>query len=432
MKLAISLIFGSLGWSQTGGLSILNGVIDLSGAGHTATVKVVASVGALPSTGCTPGELAFVTAATLGQQVYTNSGSGSCVWTQMLAGSGGTTVNNLKCNRCTLNGTALTNTFPNAAVTGTTLNKLAKLTGAGTVVLAGNGDTGGVVGIVDSGAGTTGSAEVTIQGTTSCVFDNATTADDYVTISSTTAGDCHDSGATYPVGTQVIGRVLSTNGGAGTYSVMVFGPEFQTIATGTALPNGVTAATQSAGDNSTKVATTAYADNVGNSGCYWAQIVTASSATSVDFTSIPATCTNLRLTWTARSSSSGTTFGMYIQINADSTQSHYGDNPVYYSNIAGISTGSSTSAGIYLANMAGTGANASYQAEGVAYLNGYASTTFYKAITITGTCPFAGGWQWFRGGANYASTSAISRLTLTLDSSKVFTDGSVFTLYGEK
>ncbi len=82
--------------AQTGTLSIKNGVINFGSAGHTATIKVVASVPSLPSTGCTPGELAMVTAATLGQQMYQNSGTGSCVWTQQLntgsSSGGGITV----------------------------------------------------------------------------------------------------------------------------------------------------------------------------------------------------------------------------------------------------------------------------------------------------------------------------------------------------
>ena len=142
------------------------------------------------------------------------------------------TTNNIKLNHASLNGTELSNLFPNAGTTGTTLNKLAKLTGAGTVVIAGAGDTGGVLGICTgntstgaSACGTSGSSEIAIQGTFSCVFDGSTTADDYVTISSSVAGDCHDFGATYPVGQQVLGRVLVT-AAAGTRSMVLFGPEF--------------------------------------------------------------------------------------------------------------------------------------------------------------------------------------------------------------
>lgn len=144
-------------------------------------------------------------------------------------GSGGTTVNNvtninLRCQKCTLDSTVLTNTWPNNAGTGTTLNKLAKLTGApSTVVLMATSDTTGALGVCDSGCGTTGNSEITIQGTGSCVYDNATVAGDYVTISTSTAGDCHSNGATPPIGTQPIGYVLET-AAAGTRSTYFFGP----------------------------------------------------------------------------------------------------------------------------------------------------------------------------------------------------------------
>jgi hypothetical protein len=154
------------------------------------------------------------------------------------AGSSGTTVSNMtinnstivngNCNKCSLDNTVLTNKFSNASVTGTTTNKLAKLTGApSTVVISSAGDTGGVVGICDSACGTTGTAEITVQGTGVCVTDNSVTAGDYATISASVAGDCHSSGSTFPLGTQVVGRFLET-GAAGTRIIMLFGAEFLT------------------------------------------------------------------------------------------------------------------------------------------------------------------------------------------------------------
>jgi hypothetical protein len=111
----------------------------------------------------------------------------------------------------------------NAGSTGTALNKLTKLTGApSTAVKAATTDTGGVMGVTTAGAGTTGNATVQISGPVPCVFDGATTAGDYVQISSLTAGDCHDSGSSYPSGGQVLGRILSTNGSGGTYSMDLF------------------------------------------------------------------------------------------------------------------------------------------------------------------------------------------------------------------
>lgn len=132
----------------------------------------------------------------------------------------------------------------NEGATGTTLNKLAKLTGApSTAIIAATTDTQGILGIVVGWTGasaTTGNAVIARQGIASCVFDGAVTAGDYVQISATTAGDCHDSGATRPTTGQILGRVLATNATPGTtpQAMTVSGPEIiastSTIASGTA------------------------------------------------------------------------------------------------------------------------------------------------------------------------------------------------------
>lgn len=77
--------------AQTGSVNIVSGLIDFSALSHTLPIKVVASTGALPSSGCKAGELALVTGATLGQQLYENSGTGSCTWTQQTGGGTGPT-----------------------------------------------------------------------------------------------------------------------------------------------------------------------------------------------------------------------------------------------------------------------------------------------------------------------------------------------------
>lgn len=131
---------------------------------------------------------------------------------------------------CTITsgGGATTFTIANASSTGTTTNTLTKLTGApSTALIAAITDTGGVVGITTSGAGTTGSATITYAGSVSCIFDGATVAGHYVQISAATAGNCADAGATYPTSGQVLGRVLSTNGGTGTYTLDLFPSEIK-------------------------------------------------------------------------------------------------------------------------------------------------------------------------------------------------------------
>lgn len=149
--------------------------------------------------------------------------------------------------------------YTNDGVTGTSAGLIAKLSGAPAVaVTAGLSDQNGAIGICVTGCGIGGTGSFTTVGTASCIFDGATTAGDYVQVSSTGAGKCHDAGASFPATNQVIGRVLSTNAGTGTFSMAVFSPEIAktaattippavtassiTLASGTAVSSGVTTA----------------------------------------------------------------------------------------------------------------------------------------------------------------------------------------------
>jgi hypothetical protein len=117
----------------------------------------------------------------------------------------------------------------NAASTGTTLNKLVKQTGnPATGVIAATTDVSGIIGVVASGAGTSGNATIVQGGKTALVFDGATTSNDYFTISSSVSGDGTDTGlgppSLPPCGTQILGQVLSSNVGGGTYQVDLYPP----------------------------------------------------------------------------------------------------------------------------------------------------------------------------------------------------------------
>lgn len=122
---------------------------------------------------------------------------------------------------------AATVTIANAASTGTTLKRLAKLTGApSTAVLASTADTGGIIGVCVSGCGTTGNAEIARTGMVPCAFDAGTTAGHYVQNSPTVDGGCHDAGATYPTSGQVLGFVTQTIASAGD-AIMLIRPDTQ-------------------------------------------------------------------------------------------------------------------------------------------------------------------------------------------------------------
>jgi hypothetical protein len=124
----------------------------------------------------------------------------------------------------------------NSSTPGTALNTLTMLTLSGSTSTASIASTGagGVIGICVLNCGTAATPFATIQqsGVVGCLFDGSTTANDYVQISGTVAGDCHDAGAAYPTSNgQIIGRVGITAGGPGFYVIDLFGPEIQPAAT---------------------------------------------------------------------------------------------------------------------------------------------------------------------------------------------------------
>ena len=126
----------------------------------------------------------------------------------------------------------------NDATTGTALNFLAVYNSAtpACAMKAGIANTDGVVGIVSNGSGTSGNAVITYRGYVPCSFDGSTVAGDYVVASTTNAADCHDAGAGRPAGVQVLGRVESTNSGAGTYGIRASLDSPVSAATGLADP----------------------------------------------------------------------------------------------------------------------------------------------------------------------------------------------------
>ena len=140
-----------------------------------------------------------------------------------------------------LNPDTIENFYTNNPTTGTVFSSLAKIApgpfyGVQTTTTA---DTGGVLGICVANCTTAGNAEIAVMSNgIACNFDAApTVAGDYVTISSTNAGACHDAGAAYP-STQVLGRVLNT----GT-SIMILFPAEQHGGSGSAYPANTTPVT---------------------------------------------------------------------------------------------------------------------------------------------------------------------------------------------
>jgi hypothetical protein len=162
----------------------------------------------------------------------------------------------------------------NASATGTTVGTLTKILNAPSqATIAVTTDTTGIQGICVSNCGITGTAVIQQSGIVSCVFDGATTSNDYVQISSTTGGDCHDAGAVTAGASQVIGRVLSTNASSGTYSIVLL------PANSSQLPAEVAAADRS-GQNANVTNFVAYTAPAQSTYRVTCEVVTTQAATS--------------------------------------------------------------------------------------------------------------------------------------------------------
>src|SRR5579864_1781454 len=97
---------------------------------------------------------------------------------------------------------------PNDSVTGTTQFTLTKINASGNAIIMATTDVNGYAGVCVSNCGKSGTAWLAFTGLVPVIGDGTTTAQHYLTISSTTAGNVHDSGAvTYPGSLAVIGRV---------------------------------------------------------------------------------------------------------------------------------------------------------------------------------------------------------------------------------
>jgi hypothetical protein len=125
-------------------------------------------------------------------------------------------------NRYFVAGTGIAYEVPNALSGGTTLHALAKLTGSpSSAVITSTTDTSGIYGVVIDQVGTPVNAVIATAGGAYLLFDGSTTSGDYVQQSTSVGGDGHDAGSTCPTSGQVLGRVLSTNSGAGLYLILV-------------------------------------------------------------------------------------------------------------------------------------------------------------------------------------------------------------------
>jgi hypothetical protein len=304
----------------------------------------------------------------------------------------------------------------NDTTNGTLINGLAVLTSAGCAQKPMGAATTGVIGVVIAGAGASGTVTLVRTGSAYCSFDGtATVVGDYVVASPTQnpSGSgfyplCHDAGSTLPSGQQILGRVLQATSGSATAQMFfdmpgstagpnaissVFGrtgavvaasgdysvaqitgaapaasPSFSGTVTepdGTTntssgyafahaltLPSGSVAATQSAGDNSTKVATTAYVRSEGQFA--WTCPVAGATTTGVSYCNwtVPANLTITQFDLAASTAPAGCTTYPTLQVwdgKANVQIGSYSTAMTSGSNFYNVVTGSTNlAAGEYL------------------------------------------------------------------------------------
>lgn len=388
-------------WTSTAGGS--SAFSALTSGTNTTAAMVVGSGASLAPTGTGTIQATNISGTVAAGSGTTVTGSGTTASPYTIAVTGSGPANSVQ------------NTFINAGTTGTTLNTLTKLTGApSTAVIAATTDTGGVIGVTTAGAGTTGSATVTQSGLVNCVFSNATTAGDYVQISSATAGNCADTGAaTYPTSGQVIGRVLSTNASAGTYQIDLFPSEIMASSGGTG-----------------SGAWTNITSQISWTGCTVSAGVcsNASTSTSITASSIPSSYSELVIEFTGNNATATENFN--IQFNSD-TASHYTWARYGYQAATFASATSGGSAGSGIIGWGPNFGNNSTQI--VCRILNYTETTDpWKNVTCVSTTNSTSGVSGQVTHTSWAPTAAaaISSFKLFNPSGGGFSSGVTLRVYG--
>ena len=153
-----------------------------------------------------------------------------------------------------------------------------------------------------------------------------------------------------------------------------------------------------------------------------------SSASSIDFSSIPSTFTHLRVAVAARSDRAGYDVDtLKCTVNNDTTDANYQSRRSFSSG----SVGAEWSADRICAYI--TGATADSGCFGLVTLDipHYANTGFQRLLTGNGYRPSVSTAQlWFASGLRWMSTSAINRLTFTPAAGSNLISGSTIYLYG--
>jgi len=158
-------------------------------------------------------------------------------------------------------------------------------------------------------------------------------------------------------------------------------------------------------------------------------VTTSGSQSSVTFSSIPQTYTDLVVVVTGRTTSANGVVNVITQFNGDSGSNY--DSQYLQANSTNVA-GAQTVSGTFINAGVITAATAPANASGSShfFVRNYTSTTFFKTVITDGAAD-GGSGAFYRGimGGLWKSTAAITSMTVA-PSTGNFTDGSVVTLYG--
>lgn len=165
-----------------------------------------------------------------------------------------------------------------------------------------------------------------------------------------------------------------------------------------------------------------------------AQVVTSGSQSTISFSTISGSYTNLKIVVIGRDTAASGDLQVRLKINGDGTSGNYTSSQYLLGNASstGAGTEAASAAGSIIFNMGGTANNAAAMGSAEIIIPNYALTTFQKVVYST-TASYgsvsSGYTACFQRMFVWKSTAAITDLLLTAGGT-AFVDGSVATLYG--
>ena len=163
----------------------------------------------------------------------------------------------------------------------------------------------------------------------------------------------------------------------------------------------------------------------------FAQVITTGSQATVDFSSIPAGYTDIKIIYSARDTAAVIAATEFIKFNADGTGANYNTGGYLSGNGSTATSGTLTTSGtkgVQLFNVSGASATANYFGAGEILIASYSqSVPFKKAVAGGGLSAGAATDGMLYGSSTWKSTAAINQVTLT--SNTAWVNGSVFTMW---